>query len=193
MIYADDVKDAYFYLLRQGNVKDYARWDGGKDRYTGIRHANKWEKVAEFLNEHNCDDVYGFIYANLRFRTDLERAPINLQPTHLYSDTAWQAYQLFLENQKDIGKNLQTELDIFVSRYKYWKLLVGEKHALETTLKDENTSISPILRYYLARNLGFHHIADKYFRAAEYQFLPAEKTYKKYLKGIDLEGVSCKD
>ena len=189
----DEVREAFYYLLHSRPERRQASWDGGKDRQTGRRYTNKWSKIADFLNERGCNDVYGFIYANLKFRTDLDLASVNLQPIHLYSDSAWTAYQAYLESLEGLGEKIRAELDVFRSRYKYWRLLMDDSKALAATLSDSSISVSPILRYYLARKLGFDDIANKYFPAAEYQFVVAAAEYRKYLKDIDIEGASCKD
>ncbi len=183
MVRSRDVRNAFFYVTGKEDVITPV-YDGGRDKWTGKNRTDKWKKVADFLNKKQCDDVYGFIYANLHFRSDLERAAFNLLPIHLYSEAAWKAYELYQKDLEDLPLRVSAELDALKSRIKYWEMFKPPKEATKKALEDETLSISPFIRHYMSRELGFPEIAEKYALQAEYQYTVGKPAYDKVLKNM---------
>jgi len=183
MARANDIRKAFYYVLGKNEPED-SLFDGGRDKRTGKRYTNKWVKIAEFLKEKNCDDVYGFIYANLHYRADLDRASVNLQPIHLYSEAAWNAYELYQKDLEDFPARIKSELDALIARIRYWELFAPGEEGMKRAITDETLSISAFLRYHMCHRLGFPELAEGYANEAEYQYLTARDACTAFLSQL---------
>lgn len=177
MLTAEDVRDAFYYVLGELPHRS-VYYDGGVDK-SKRKYTNKWERVVKFLNDKKCLDIYGYIYANLHFRPDLRTYGIKLQPTHLYSDAAWEAYLHYRNYLREtLYPSLLLQLQTILTRVTFWETSRPGEDPWRLTLQDDSISVSAILRYYFSKHFAYVDVMEKYRDRAEYEYLVAAQAYE---------------
>ena len=178
----EEIRRAYFQVMSlfKGNgeygKRKIPRWDGGVDKY-GRHYKCVWERIKKFLEAHNCDDVYGFIWANV------SAVGPKCYPTMLYNDSAWDRYieyKISAENQ--VIQQYRTNYVMF--RTLLAKLLerTSPESAVLIIVKDPTVGLSPLFKVIVAETFGISplEVPESVYNAAAFQYLKAKGFYDRH-------------
>lgn len=163
----EDVREVYIYFRRkipgQADYNSAERWD----ITTSI-----WKKIANFLEENNCDDLWGFIASGFRLE-------IGIYPNMFLGSKAWERYEKYLSIcRKLLPKRLLSDCWSFFVHYNQIRRYRNSAETLTLILSDATVPISALFRYILASIFGQDSVKSHYFKAARDQLYNAPVVYK---------------
>lgn len=131
-----DIREWYMKIMRLCRGEDYGKWriacwDGGYDKYGRFYKHSVWDKIARFLEERRCQDVVGFLLANILVgRT---------YPNQYITEAAWSTYRTWLESNQQRNR---TDAAIFVKNVLYWWQYIPLREAVRYVCSDPALGLS---------------------------------------------------
>lgn len=172
-----EVRTVYYQIFSEiydepnAGERHIPKWDGGFDR-ARIYHQNVWKKIADFLERKNCNDIYGFIIANIKNGR-------LAYPNTLYSERAWKNYITAKEkNAYEIPAQYYKEareFDILVQGY--IDSGISKEDAIRFVIREKGAELSPLFRYIIAERISDYAAMDYFSEAARRQLNEAKESY----------------
>ncbi|HOK54683.1 MAG TPA: hypothetical protein PKV43_09470, partial [Armatimonadota bacterium] len=129
------------------------------------------------LDEHRCDDVYGFIWANV------SSIGQKCYPNMLYNDAAWDRYveyRVSIENQ--VIQQYRTNYVAFRTVLSKLAERMDPGRAVLIIVKDPTIGLSPLFKVIIAETFGVSplEVPESVYQAAVFQYLKAKWFYDQY-------------
>lgn len=147
------------------------RYDGGRDPFGKFFKENIWGKIVCKLDEEGIDNVQLFVhYAKKRYGT--------IFPQTLLSNELIQNFKRFQEKcLESLKLSLQEDREELRNHYRFWRQFYEPLQALRLTLTEES-SISPLFRYVIARKANLYEIAALFQNEAKKRYQLAPRLYR---------------